>query len=197
MHIFYIHGFLSGPNAMKATLLDQYIKGLSDEHLVFEALSFSDIPQIGFGQIVSKIDDFVSKNPQESIALIGSSLGGFYVSLLCARYRCKSVLLNPCVHPQDYFVHLSGPQYNSNTDCHFEVDQKMLDFMTEQDHNMVVRDEFMQVYLGTQDEVLDYRKSLVFYANCDILVVPGEDHAFSHNFKALIPSIMDFITQPL
>lgn len=197
MHIFYIHGFLSGPNAVKATLLRNYVESLSDKQIVFHALSFNDIPQIGFKEITDKIDAFICEHPKEKIALIGSSLGGFYATLLCSRYRCKSVLLNPCVHPQDYFVNLAGPQYNSNTDCHFEVDQHMLDFMKEQDCALQLRPEFMQVYLGTQDEVLDYRKALMFYANSDIKVIAGEDHAFSHDFKALIPQIMAFINEPL
>lgn len=197
MHIFYIHGFLSGPNAIKANLLRKYVESLQEEQLVFKALSFSDIPQQGFYEIVKELDDFVALHPNEPMALIGSSLGGFYATLLCARYRCKCVLLNPCVHPQDYFVKLAGPQYNNNTDCHFEVDQAMLDFMKEQDQSLEIRNEFIQVYLGTKDEVLDYRKSLIFYANCDIKIVLGEDHAFTNDFSDLIPQIMFFIKTPL
>ena len=193
MHIFYIHGFLSGPLAVKARLLAQYVEDLKDENVSFQALSFSDVPQLGLPEIISTIDEFVSSHLQEPIGLIGSSLGGFYATLLCSRYQCKSVLLNPCIHPQDYFVKLAGPHYNENTKCHFEVDEAMLEFLTAQDKSIELQPDLIEVYLGSEDEVLDYHKALDFYSQCKIHFIEGEDHAFTHDFKSLMPAIVDYL----
>lgn len=194
MHIFYIHGFLSGPNATKANLLKDYVASLGDEKLYFDALSFSDIPQHGFKNIIDKLDLFTAEYPNEEIALVGSSLGGFYATLLCERYGCRCVLLNPCIHPQDYFIKLAGPHYNEHTQCHFAVDEAMLEFLTALDKSIKLRCDLIEVYLGSQDEVLDYHKALNFYRDCTIHFIEGEDHAFTHDFKALMPKIVSYLT---
>lgn len=193
MQIFYIHGFLSGPNAMKATMIRNYLKEHGRDDLVFESLSFPDTPREGVAAIFEHIDAWVKEHEGQPFAVIGSSLGGFYSSLVGIRWPCRAVLLNPCVHPQDYFVKLTGPQYNANTDCHFELTPDMLTFLKEQDETIKVNVPSVKVFLGTADEVLDYRRALEFYQGCDIRIVEGADHALTEGFEELIPEILGFI----
>lgn len=194
MHLFYVHGFLSGPQAAKATALKNYVKehGLEQEIQV-EGLDFPDTPHEAFTALNKLLDDFVSSHPHEKFALVGSSMGGFMSTLLCAKYRCKTVLLNPCVHPQDYFENLIGPQFNAATGRHFELTEDMIPYLKSLDESTVIRPEFIKVYLGGADEVLDYRKSMLLYNACDITFIKDEDHALTKNFKALIPDILAFV----
>lgn len=192
-HIFYIHGFLSGPTAAKATALKNYIQEHHLEHeFSFAAPDFPDTPQEAFQTLNEYFDNFVKEHPNEPMVLVGSSMGGFFSTLLGAKYACPMVLLNPCVHPQDYFEDLIGPQYNESTDRHFELKPEMLVYLKELDEATVIREDLTTVFLGDCDEVLDYRKSMIFYNCCDIRLIKGEDHAFTHDFKALIPQILDF-----
>lgn len=194
MHLFYIHGFLSGPQAAKATMLKNYVKEHDLSHkITVEGLDFPDTPFEAFTTLNKLLDDFVANNPDEKFALVGSSMGGFMSTLLCAKYRCKTVLLNPCVHPQDYFDKLIGPQFNSATGRHFELTSDMIPYLKELDESTVVRPEFIKVYLGGADEVLDYRKGMLLYNTCDITYIHNEDHAFTKDFKTLIPHILDFV----
>lgn len=193
LRLFYIHGFLSGPNAQKAHALRDYIQ----EHekgadIYFDAPDFADTPQEAFATLCDLFAREKAEHPQDNIVLVGSSMGGFFSTLLSQRYGFKAVLLNPCIHPQLYFKHLIGPQFNPVTERHFELTDDMLPFLKELDEAIEVRPEFLKVYLGTADEVLDYRKAFLKYNTCDIEIVPSGDHAFTTTFKALIPSILEF-----
>ncbi len=190
----YIHGFLSGSTAAKAKTLAAYIQEHGDSlgDFKFAAPDFPDTPQEAYAALRAFCRELQAAEPERLIVLVGSSMGGFFSSLLGAEFNCKMVLLNPCTHPQDYFHYLVGPQFNEMTGTHFELKSEMITFLRELDTAIVVRPELTRVYLGSCDQTLDWRKSMLRYNACDIQFVPGEDHAFTHNFAALIPSIMDF-----
>ena len=194
MHLFYIHGFLSGPNAAKATALASYLKDHPElaSSFSFSAPDFPDEPEPAFTSLQAQLVAFVKEHPQEPIGLIGSSMGGFFSTLLTAQLACPAVLLNPCVAPQEYFPKLIGPQFNPVTQRHFELKSEMMTYLAYLDNLTVVRPELIKVILADQDEVLDKRKSELLYNACDISIINGEDHAFTRNFKALIPEIFSF-----
>lgn len=185
----YIHGFLSGPTAAKAQALAAYLKAHHSD-LTFYSPDFPNTPQEAYAALRDFCQSIVS--PERQVVLVGSSMGGFFSTLLGAEFNCKMVLLNPCTSPQDYFHQLIGPQFNPVTERHFELRPEMITFLRALDEATVVRPELTQVYLGSCDETLDWRKSMLRYNACDIRFIPGEDHAFTHNFAALIPSIIDF-----
>lgn len=193
LRIYYIHGFLSGPNAAKARLLQDYIsKNCDPAEVCFYAPDFPETPKEAFETL---IDFFAAERrayPADRIVLIGSSMGGFFSSLISQRFSFPAVLLNPCVHPQLYFKNLIGDQYNELTDRHFVLKDDMLPFLKALDDSIVVSKYKLMVYIGTADEVLDSSFAEKMFADCEIRKVEGADHAFSKGFERLIPSIMDF-----
>ena len=48
--------------------------------------------------------------PARDVALIGSSLGGYYATWLAERLGCRAVLLNPAIRPQDDLARHLGAQ---------------------------------------------------------------------------------------
>ena len=42
--------------------------------------------------------------------MLGSSLGGFYATVLAERWGCKAVVMNPAVEPARDLVHYVGEQ---------------------------------------------------------------------------------------
>ena len=190
----YIHGFLSGSTAAKAKALAAYVTehqaSLGDFKVI--APDFPDTPQEAYAALRDFCRELKAKEPERLMVLVGSSMGGLFSTLLGAEFNCKMVLLNPCTHPQDYFHYLVGPQFNEMTGTHFELKPEMVTFLRELDAATIVRPELTRVYLGSCDQTLDWRKSMLRYNACDIQFIPGEDHAFTHNFAALIPSIMAF-----
>ncbi len=194
----YIHGFLSGPTAAKARALQGYLQsqGASLGDIKFEAPDFPDTPQEAYAALRAWLRALKEREPERAVVLVGSSMGGFFSTLLGAEFNCKMVLLNPCTSPQDYFEQLIGPQFNPVTERHFELKPEMITFLRACDEATIIRPEFTRVYLGSCDETLDWRKSMLRYNACDIRFIPGEDHAFTHNFAALIPDILAFALEP-
>lgn len=188
MIIAYIHGFLSGPNAIKATILKNYLYPLTQYQFV--APSFPDTPAEAFDSLISYFDKL--KERSDDICLVGSSMGGFFATALQCRFGFKVALLNPCVHPQDYFSNLIGNHYNELTDTHFELKPQMLDFLLclDNKNRSYIKDKTF-VLLQEGDEVLDYKKAVDFYDGCKISISAGGCHTFE-NFVNVIPDILEF-----
>ena len=56
------------------------------------------------------------------LTLVGSSLGGFYATVMAERLGCRAALLNPAVHPHTHFAQAtSAPQKNLYTGEAFEL----------------------------------------------------------------------------
>lgn len=193
IHLFYIHGFLSGPNAVKATKLKEYIlsnalEGEFDLHCP----DYPDPPAEAYDYLCGYFAHVFEMYKPEEVCLIGSSMGGFFSTLIAQQYQCNAVLLNPCIHPQNYFKALIGPQFNECTNRHFELKKEMLEVLTKLDDSAKVMPDTTYVLLGMQDEVLDYNLSHEFYEGAVVEMFPEEDHAFTKNFDGLIPDIFGF-----
>lgn len=191
MLIAYIHGYLSGPNAIKAQILKRVLSEKYPEHS-FISLDFPDIPK----EALTALCEFCQNYSQEQLGLVGSSMGGFMATVLSNLYNLKAALVNPCVHPQNFCKELLGPQYNSCTDTHFFLTQEMIDYLKQLDtesHN-ALNIQNLYILLQKGDEVLDYRQALSYYQNAKIEVFAGGCHAFE-NFEAVVPQIIDFLTK--
>lgn len=191
MLIAYIHGYLSGSNAIKAQILKRILAENYQEHK-FISLDFPDTPK----EALKKLCDFCQNYSYDQLALVGSSMGGFMATILSNLYNLKVALVNPCVHPQNFCKELLGPQYNSCTDTHFILTQDMIDYLQQLDIEAQIKFKPQNIYVLLQkgDEVLDYKQALSYYQNAKIDVFAGGSHAFE-NFEAVVPQIMDFLTK--
>lgn len=192
MLIAYIHGFLSGPNAEKATIMKRYVK----EHCpddTFEAADFPDTPK----EAAMALDSFVRARLDKELFLIGSSMGGFFCTLLQSRFGVRCALINPCVHPQEYFDSLVGPQHNDFTDRDFVLEPHMIEDLKalDKETSHFIPSQTI-VYLQTGDEVLDYTRSQAFYRGALINVKQGGCHRYE-NFESICPEIISFAKREL
>ena len=189
MHICYIHGFLSGSAAVKSTILKNYIKE-SRPDLTFSAPDFPDTPKEAHDALIAYFEDLTKKYPK--IGLVGSSMGGFFSTLLSGVFGFRTVLLNPCVHPQDYFQNLIGDHVNTVTGERFTLKPQMLDTLKALDASIAFNPCKIKVYLQDGDEVLDYKKSLSFYNKSEIVLMHGGCHAFT-DFIDIVPEALAFL----
>lgn len=188
MLIAYVHGFLSGPNAVKSTILKNYLKEHEPE-LCFDAPDFPDTPKEAYEYLEAYFKK--AQKSHDKICLVGSSMGGFFSTLMADKFGFKAALLNPCAHPQDYFKDLVGSQYNAATDVYFELHNDMLAYICYLDSRCKVNSDRLFVLLQRGDEVLDYTKAQSFYAGCKMDIEDGGCHTFD-NFESKIPSILEF-----
>jgi predicted esterase YcpF (UPF0227 family) len=123
------------------------------------------------------------------LTLVGSSLGGFYATVMAERLGCRAALLNPAVHPHRHFERFLGPQKNMYTGEEFTLTRAHVDDLRDMDVAAISRPQRYWLFVETGDEVLDYREAVDYYAGALQEVVRGGDHALV-SFPEYIPEIV-------
>ena len=129
--------------------------------------------------------------PPGDLTLVGSSLGGFYATVIAERLGCRAALLNPAVHPQRHFMKYLGTQRNMYTGESFELTMMHVEELGALDPGRITRPERYWLFVETGDEVLDYREAVEFYSGAVHEVVRGGDHTLI-SFPERIPDIVDW-----
>ena len=182
--ILYLHGFRSSPNSFKAQVVAGKMAALgrSDE-LVCPQLPAS--PKEAMALAVALVGD----TPPDQLAIVGSSLGGFYATWLAERFGCRAVLLNPAVEPlKDLDQHV-GVTTAWHSDQPFEFKRAYIDELRALKVGQVTRPERYFLIAATGDEVLDYRDMVAHYNGARQLVIDGSNHA--------IPEFADYVDDVL
>ena len=93
-HLLYLHGFRSSPQSFKAQKLADWV---ATQHpgLHWWCPALPPSPQAALAQLMAGVQDW----PRGSMAIIGSSLGGFYAHVMARQLGCPLELLNPAAHP--------------------------------------------------------------------------------------------------
>ena len=131
--------------------------------------------------------------PWATMAVVGSSLGGFYATWVSEQTGCKAVLLNPAVDPARDLAHYIGEQSSwQNPDERFFFEPAFigeLQALTPHNHPTP---ELCRVLIAKGDEVLDWREMATRYASAKPTVLEGGDHALS-DFDMHIDGIFAFL----
>jgi predicted esterase YcpF (UPF0227 family) len=132
-----------------------------------------------------------SSVPPSSVALIGSSLGGYYATWLAERLGCRSVLLNPAIAPaRDLEAHLGRqPVYFSDDEIEFRPEH--LRELQEIDTPVISRPERYFLVAATGDTLIDYRTMTNKYAGARLRVITGSNHELS-DFDLYMDEVLDF-----
>lgn len=135
----------------------------------------------------------VARWPHPSMAVVGSSLGGFYASWVAHQTRCPSVMLNPAVHPARDLERYIGEQttWQNPTERFFFLPEYIGELQALGTHGQHPAAPEM-VILAKGDEVLDWREMAGRYPEARQLVQEGGDHALS-NFSDYLPTVAAFL----
>jgi len=189
--IVYLHGFRSSPASTKATRLRDYVAalpGATQPRLHIPELTHRPAAAVaGVAAWVERRADAQAN----SLAFIGSSLGGYYATHLAERFGARAVVINPAVRPYDALASTLGVQTNLYTGEAFEVTQEHMDELRAMAVARVTRPHRYFLLVETGDEVLDYREAVAFYGGAHQYVRGGGDHAFT-DFDAQLPAIVRF-----
>ena len=131
--------------------------------------------------------------PRESMAVIGSSLGGFYATAVAERCGCKAVLLNPAVDPaRDLAAHIGEQTTWQNPSERFFFEAHFVDELRALQADPLATPKNYLAFIAKGDEVLDWREMAARYAGANLRLLEGGDHALS-DFDAHLPAILDFL----
>jgi predicted esterase YcpF (UPF0227 family) len=184
--ILYLHGFRSSPRSFKARVVHEKMNaaGRSDE------LACPQLPASPKEAMTLALG-LVEACPADQLAIIGSSLGGFYATWLAERLGCRAALLNPAVNPlQDLEKHV-GVTTAWHSDEPFEFRRAYIDELAALRVSRITRPERYFLLAATGDEVLDYRDMVEHYAGARQHVIEGSDHAIPE-FEQYVDEVLAF-----
>jgi predicted esterase YcpF (UPF0227 family) len=187
-HLLYLHGFRSSPQSMKARKVAQWMQAHRPEvHWWCPQLPPS--PREAMQQVFDRIAGW----PADSMAVIGSSLGGFYATVVAERTGCPAVLLNPAVDPaRDLAAHIGEQTSWHDPEDRFFFRAEFVDELRALAPQMVTRPERYFAVIAKGDEVLEWREMGARYAGARIKLLEGSDHALS-DFDAHLPDVLNFL----
>ncbi|XYJ11209.1 YqiA/YcfP family alpha/beta fold hydrolase [Telluria sp. B2] len=184
--ILYLHGFRSSPRSFKARVVQERMTaaGRAGE-LICPQLPASPKAAMELALLLAE------RHAPDKLAIVGSSLGGFYATWLAERLDVPAVLLNPAVDPlKDLEKHV-GVTTAWHSSEPFEFRREYIDELAELKVARITRPERYFLLAATGDEVLDYRDMVAHYAGARQHVIPGSDHAISE-FPQYVDEVLAF-----
>ena len=182
--LIYLHGFISSPASRKAVMLGDYVRGQAPG-LQYVVPALHHRPARAVSQVRSNCE---GRNPAD-LTLVGSSLGGFYATVVAEEVGCRAAVINPSVHPQRLFERHLGPQENLYTKERFEVTREHVAELAALDPPAITRPDRYWLLAETADEVLDYREAVSYSAGAFHSIVQGGDHSFT-SFPEFVPDLV-------
>jgi len=184
--ILYLHGFRSSPLSMKARMVGERMAqlGRADEYLCPQLPAS---PKLAMAQTM----EMVRGIPAQELAIVGSSLGGYYATWMAEQIGCRVVLLNPAIVPQISLDQHVGVTTEYHSDKPFEFKREYIDELHALTVRQITRPERYFLIAATGDEVLDYRDMVAHYPGARQTVIQGSDHAISE-FADYVDEVLAF-----
>ena len=190
-HLLYLHGFRSSPRSAKSQKMSAAIRALQAQgrDLVWANPQLPPSPAQALGELRTLIADW----PVASTVVIGSSLGGFYATVLAEQIGCRAALINPAVAPARDLARYIGEQttYDDPQDRFFFRPE----FITELEAMApypITRPDRYWALIAQGDEVLDWREMHSHYPGAHIHLLDGSDHAVS-DFDVHMPTLLRWL----
>lgn len=187
-HLLYLHGFRSSPLSAKAVKMAAAVQALHPAvHWWCPQLPPS--PRQAMAMLMAGIADW----PRGSMAVVGSSLGGFYATWIAARTGCPAVLLNPAVHPaRDLASHIGEQSAWHSPQETFFFQPEFVQELHDLDAGTLSRPERFYTLIAKGDELLDWREMSARYAGSQGQLLEGGDHALS-DFDTHLAGVLRFL----
>ena len=189
-HLLYLHGFRSSPRSFKARMLEAAVQALpASVRPIWACPQLPPSPAQAWAVIEAAVRDW----PRDDMAVVGSSLGGFYATVLAERTGCRAAVINPAVAPARDLAAYIGEQhtFDDPTDRFFVQPSFMGEFEALSPYPITRPDRYWAL-IAQGDEVLDWREMADAYAGTRLTVLPGGDHAVS-DFAQHLPALMGWL----
>ena len=200
MNIIYIHGLDSDASSTKGLLLEKYCQQHHAEIKVYRP-DLNSAPEQVFEQLVKLV---IELNSEDKTVLIGSSLGGYFSTLVSNYTGYPALLLNPSTQPhitlqrfanellldsdeketsENQILHTTAGGWNiTDADLQWFADHQLVSINYPQK---------MAVLLKEGDELLNSELSKAFYQaqGVNVTVQAGGDHRFT-DFGEQLPMVI-------
>ncbi|RTL40418.1 MAG: esterase [Burkholderiales bacterium] len=187
-HLLYLHGFRSSPASAKARRMAAW--AAEQPGLTFECPQLPPSPLAAMTLVTERVAGW----PGQGVAVIGSSLGGFYATWLAERpaHRGWRVgLLNPAVDPaRDLARHIGTLTAWHDPALQFDFTAAhVAELAALTPPARLTQPSRYYALIAKGDELLDWREMFTRYAGCDGKVLAGSDHGLT-DFDDHLPGLV-------
>jgi len=185
--ILYIHGFGSSGRGFKVTQMKQWF---SEQELLSPSLSY--IPELAIDTLRQLIECLQQK--EETVQLIGSSLGGFYALYLAEYYNLRTVLINPALNPFILLQQAIGQTRHYYDDSSFLWTEEHVKMLRKYEVDQFSYPKNVLLLVQQFDEVLNAQDALDKLPNANQIIDKDGDHGYGNIDKRQY-EIINFLRQ--
>lgn len=211
-HLLYLHGFRSSPQSAKAQIMAKWVQAHHPD-LTWWCPQLPASP----AQAMALLLEGTSAWPRGQMAVMGSSLGGFYAAWLSVHLGVPVVLINPAVRPsRDLSRHMGKHTVWHDPAQHIFFEPGHVQELQQLESQPLPTPENKKTSQSSQtnepffeskslptrrtslaliakgDEVLDWREMLARHQAGQVRLIEGSDHALS-DFEDHLPQILEFL----
>ncbi len=185
-HLLYLHGFRSSPQSFKARWMADWVAAHRPD-LVWACPQLPPAPADALADILALTAGW----PAATTGVIGSSLGGFYATIVAESLGCRAVLVNPAVDPaRDLVAHIGRQTMYHAASESFDFKIEYVDQLAAMaPPRPLAHPENILAIVAKGDEVLDWREMAARYAHGPLKLIEGSDHGLS-DFEAHVPDLL-------
>jgi uncharacterized protein len=195
-HLLYLHGFRSSPQSFKARMTAAWMAANAP------AVTWwcPQLPPAPAAAITLVLDGLACwqravggpADAAQRVAVIGSSLGGYYATIAAERFGCRAALLNPAVEPARDLEAWIGDVTAWHSEERFHFGAADVNALRAMRPAAITRPDRYLAVIAKGDEVLDWREMTARYAGARLEVLEGGDHALS-DFDRHLPKVVRFL----
>ncbi len=190
-HLLYLHGFRSSPHSNKARMLGEAVQQLQRQgaDVAWYCPQLPPSPT----QTVAELRELVALWPREGMAVVGSSLGGFYAAVLAELLGCRAAFINPAVAPaRDLARHIGEQTAFHDPSERFYFREEFIHQFALLDPYPLHHPERHWALIAKGDEVLDWREMFSHHEGAQVTLLDGSDHAVS-DFAQHMPALLHWL----
>jgi uncharacterized protein len=189
--LLYLHGFRSSPRSFKAQRLQAWLAAHRPE-VQWWCPQLPPSPAAALALVREGIEDW----PAEGSAVVGSSLGGFYATVVAedpGRAGWRAAVLNPAVDPARDLARYIGEQTAfHDPSAHFYFRAEYVDELRALTPAAISRPARYFAIIAKGDELLSWREMSGRYPGAELRLLEGSDHALS-DFDEHLPALLRFL----
>ena len=186
-HLLYLHGFRSSPKSAKAQTMSAWMRA-HHPSVRWWCPQLPPSPKEAMALVFEQLASW----PVERMAVVGSSLGGFYATAVAERTGCRAALLNPAINPaRDLAGHIGDLTSYHDPDDHFYFKPEYVTQLRVLTPREISHPERYCAVIAKGDEVLDWREMTARYRGATVRLLEDGDHALS-DFETHLPHLLAF-----
>ena len=186
-HLLYLHGFRSSPQSTKARKFAAWVADHRPD-VIWACPQLAASP----AEAMRDVEAMIASCPQARMALIGSSLGGFYATVVAERHGCRAVVLNPAVDPARDLAKAIGETTAWHSDEPFVFRPEYVDELRAMTPGPLTNRARYLAVIAKGDEVLSWSEMSGRYAGSPMRLLDGSDHALT-DFDDQMPEVLAFL----